>query len=204
MITVIFAPPRTGKSTLAARLAYLEHLKSKIGINTYDRVMCNFPLKYTYLFKKDDIGIYDLTGGLYKEHKRTLCIFDESALDFGNRDYKNFPKHISDHLRLHGHMFEDWVFFSQSFDIDKTIRNLTPELRYLKKCTIWPNMVKSLRIVKFMQVNEESHDLVDGFQFDPWYLRIFTTKRYYLPFYWGLFDSWDCPELEQKEFKRYE
>lgn len=204
MITVIFAPPRTGKSTLAARLAMLEYLKSKIGINNYDRVCCNFPLKHTYLFKKEDIGIYDLTGGNYKLHKKTLCLFDESALDFGNRDYKSFPKHISDHLRLHGHYLEDWVFFSQSFDIDKTIRNLTPELRYLKKCVFIPNTVKSLRIVKFMQVNEDSHDLVDGFQFDPWYLRIFTTKRYYLPLYWGLFDSWDCPDLCDKEFKRYD
>lgn len=204
MITVIFAPPRTGKSTLAARFAFWEHVKKKVGLNKYDRVMCNFPLKHTYLFTKDDIGIWDLTGGLSKEHKKTLCIFDEGALDFDNRSYKSFPKHIGDHLRLHGHLHEDWVFFSQSFDLDKTIRNLAPELRYLKKCTFLPNHIKSLRIVKYMQVNEETHDLVDGFQFDPWYARIFTTKRYYLPFYWGLFDSWDAPDLPQKDFKRFD
>lgn len=206
MITVIFAPPRTGKSTLAARFAFWEHVKSKIGLNSYDRVMSNFPLKYTYLYSKEDIGVVDLTGGLYKEHKKTLCILDEGALYFGNRDFKTMSKAASEHFRLHGHYFEDWVIFSQSFDIDKTIRNLAPELRYLKKCTLLPNHIKSLRILKFMQVNEDTKDLVDGFEFDPWYLRIFTTKRYFLPFYWGLFDSWECPDLPEKhpEFKRYE
>ena len=201
MITIIFAPPGVGKSSLCARFAAIEYLKSKIGIQKYDRVFCNFPVKYTYQFSKEDIGVFDFSG---PDHVSTLVLYDEASIDFHARFFKEMNKTQISHFKLHRKFHEDWIIFSQSFDVDKVIRDLAPELRFLKKCPLLPYHIKSLRINKSMIVDKEQHDLMDGFDFDPWYLRPFTTKRYYLPFYWGNFDTYDAPALQQKDFVFYE
>lgn len=197
MITIYFAPPGVGKSTLCARYAFFEHIKMKLGISKYDRVLCNYPVKYTYLFDKDSIGTWDMSS--------SLILMDESSIEFNNRDYKEMRQEKRDHFKLHRKYREDWVIFSQSYDdMDITIRRLCTEMYLLKKCTLLPYTVKALRIRKFVQVDDEHHTIVDGYSFDPWYLRIFTTRRYYLPFYWDMFDSWHAPKLPIKEYKYIE
>lgn len=210
MITFYFAKPGVGKSTLAARMAFWQHFKRRFGTQDYERVVANFPLKHTFLYRKEDIGVFDLTDGIYKDEngkqtdKKTLCILDEAGCEFNNRRFKEMTILQQEHFRKHRKYNEDWVIFSQSVDIDKVLRDLCPEMRYLKKCMFLPYTIKALRIVKFVDVDQEKHDIVDGFEFDPWFIRIFTTKRYYLPLYWDLFDSWDCPDLPHKDFKRYD
>lgn len=205
MITIYFAPPGVGKSSLCARFAFWEHVKSKLHMQTYDRVMCNFPVKYTYQFTKDDIGSYDLSWDVESNsRKSTLVLYDEASTDFHARFYKAMSISQIEHFKKHRKYNEDIAVFSQSFDVDKVIRELAPRLYYLKPCTFLPYHIKALRISKFMNVDNEQHDMCDGFKLDPWFLRIFTTRRYYLPFYWGMFDSWDPPELKHKEFDRIE
>lgn len=200
MITIYFAPPGVGKSTLIARFAFWEYVKQKIGISNYERVLCNYPVKHTYLFKKDDIGKYDLSDG----QKPTLVLYDEGGLDFLNRNFKTMQSEKIEHFKLARKYREDYMIFSQAFDLDLTIKNLAPRLYLLKKCWFWPFTIKALRVKKSIIVKEDTHDLCDGFEFDPWYIRWLTTKRYYLPPYWGMFDSWDAPALPRKDFKRYD
>lgn len=202
MITIYFAPPGVGKSTLAARFAMLEHIRSKLGISRYDRVYCNFPCKYTYQFDIDDYGKFN-TGG---SDKGSLILIDEIGICHNNRDWKSLSKETRDHYKLHRHYKEaDIIGFSQSYeDMDTTVRRLCTRMYLLRKCTILPYHVKALRITKQVTIDDERHEIVDGYSFDPWWLRWLTTKRYYLPFYWHMFDSWSCPQLPDKEFLYHE
>lgn len=200
MISVYFAPPGIGKSTLCARIAFWEHVKKKLHISKYNRVYSNFPLKYTYLYEKEDLGMFSFGDG----HNLILC--DEAGIWFYAREYKRMEKKQIEFFKLARHYHCDIILFSQSFDIDKSIRDNAPELRYLKRCTLLPYHIKALRIHKSIMVDEIQHQLLDGYEFDPIFTRIFTTRRYYLPFYWGMFDSWDAPDLEEKPggFKYYD
>ena len=199
MVKVYFAPPGVGKSSLCARIAFWEHIRKKLHLNNYDRVYCNFPLKHTYLFEKSDLGVFSFGEG------KNLILIDEAGIEFYGRQYKNMPQHQINFFKLARHYKCDIFLFSQSFDIDKSIRDLAPELRYIKKCTLLPHHVKALRIHKSIMVEEQQHQLIDGYEFDPLLTRIFSTRRYYLPFYWHMFDSWDTPDLPEKPsgFKHY-
>lgn len=202
MITVFFAPPGVGKTSLAARFAWWQWFRSKFGKSKYLRVYANFPLKHTYTFEKSDIGIFDFCPP--DEEGNFLMLMDEAGIDFNSRRFKEMTDQQIQHFKEHRHHSEDWYVFSQSFDVDKVLRDLTPELRYLKKCWFWPHTIKSLRIHKSMIVDDTSHQLLDGYEFDPPLLRLFTTKRYYLPPYWGMFDSWSKRPLKYKDFRRCE
>lgn len=202
MITVFFAPPGVGKTSLAARFAWWEWFRSKFHRNKYWRVYANFPLKHTYTFEKSDIGIFDFSSS--DDEDDVLNLLDEAGIDFNSRRFKEMTDQQIQHFKEHRHYREDWYVFSQSFDVDKVIRDLTPRLYYLKKCLIWPYTIKALRIHKSLVVDKEQKQLLDGYEFDPWFLRIFTTRRYYLPPYWGMFDSWNKRPLKFKEFRRCE
>ena len=209
MITIYFGSPGVGKSSLLARFALIHHIRSKLPkfLRKYDRVLSNYPIKHTYLFDKSDIGQFDLTMGGYKDktESNTLVLFDEAGVDFSARAYKLLKDYQNEHFRKHRKYREDWIVCSQVFnDMDKTIRDLAPRLYYLKKCTYLPYHIKALRLKKSCSVDDTSHQIIDGYEFDHWFIRIFTTRRFYLPFYWGLFESWDAPDLPYKEFKRYD
>lgn len=201
MITIFFAPPGAGKSTFCARFAWWNWFLKKFKLNTYERVLCNFPVKHTYLFEKDDIGVFDLSDG----KKTTLVLLDEVSVEFHARMYKSLQAYQIEHFKKHRKYHEDFIIFSQVFDdMDKVLRDLAPRLYYIKKSLFFPFTVKALRLRKSIMVDKDKHQVIDGYEFDPWYLRWLTTKRCYLPFYWGMFDSWDAPDLPTKTFKYYE
>ena len=207
MITIYFGSPGVGKSTLLARFAFWNWVRSKLPkrFHKYDRVMSNYPISHTYLFEKSDIGKYDLTMGGSDRKEKTLVLFDEAGVDFNARAYKQLLDFQNEHFRKHRKYREDWIVCSQVFnDMDKCIRDLSPRLFYLKRCTFWPYTVKALRLKKSCTVDDTSHQIIDGYEFDHWFIRIFTTRRFYMPFYWGMFESWDAPDLPYKEFKRYD
>ena len=201
MITIYFAPPGVGKTTILSRYSLWNYILSKFHLNRYNKVFSNFPCKYSWKFDKEDIGKYSLGS---ETEQPNLILLDESSIEFNNRDYKTMEKVQRDHFKLHRHYKEDWIIASQSYDdMDVTLRRLCDTMYLLKRCTILPYHVKAIRIRKFVQVDDEHHTIVDGYQFDPWYLRPFTTKRFYLPFYWHMFDSWDAPHLPFKKFIKY-
>lgn len=199
MITIFFAPPGVGKSTLAARFAVREHILKKFKREHYSRILCNFPLKYTEQFDKDDFGFFDMSP--QDPDSMTLILYDEMGVDMNNRAYKSMPQEAIRFLKYHRKYHCDIVGFSQSYaDMDVTARRLCTRMYLLKKCWFWPYMTKALRITKTISIDENTHDIVDAYEFDPWYLRPFTTKRFYLPFYWHAFDSWDAPKLPVKRY----
>lgn len=202
MISIYFAPPRTGKTTFLARIALIEHIKKKIGISNYVKVFANFPCKYTYQFDPyNDFGVYDMTD---EANGNVLILWDEIGISLNNRAYKLMSQSTIEAFKLHGHRHQDIIGCSQDYnDCDITVRRLATEFRLLKRCWFWPNMGKALRIHKSVGISEEK-EIIDAYQFDPLPIRIFTTRRFYMPLYWHMFDSWECKKLPSKTFDYHE
>lgn len=193
MIITFFGPVGVGKTTVLARYAFWEHIKKKFGKSQYREVLANLPCKHTKYFCKSDIGVKDTSG--------CLILWDEIAIDLNNRAYKDMKQNLIEHLKLHRHYKEDIYIFSQSYDdMDITLRRLSNRFYLLKRCTIWPHFVKALRITKTISIDEKTHEITDAYQFDHWLVRWLTTKRYYMPLYWHMFDSWTAPPLKKWEF----
>lgn len=196
MIKIYFAPPGVGKTTLAARFVFWEWIRSKLHRNRYKRVLCNFPCAHSFEFDTKQIGFVDMS--------ESLVLIDEIGIDMNNRNWANMPQETIRALKLHRHYKIDIIGFSQSYmDMDTTIKRMATEYRLLKKCWLWPFTVKALRITKTISIDDNTHDIVDAYQFDPWYIRWLTTKRYYMPLYWHMFDSWNAPKLPKAVFKEH-
>lgn len=186
VVSVYFGAPGSGKTSLAALMAS-ESLKK--GIPVYS----NVPIRGCYAVSASDLGVYDMSGG--------HLIVDEAGIEFNNRDFKSFPRAAHEFFKLHRHFRCHVDIFSQSYDdFDKKIR-LLAQRYYVVTRTAIPGLVKVQRYVKRVGVNDMTKDFCD--LFEP--VSIFaggTSFRWVRPA-WSLYDSWDCPPLEKKEFDIY-
>lgn len=82
--------------------------------------------------------------------------------------------------------------------MDITLRRLATEL-WLCRRTIFPFLFKTKRIAKTIRIDDQTHQIIDGYEFV-----IFSTKYTFAPRYWKLFDSYAAPELEKKEWHTYD
>ena len=182
--TLYFGIPGSGKSTIAALIAKKTMKRKK------RRVFSNFAIKGTYVLNKEDIGVYDMSN--------SLLIVDEAGVDYDNRNWKNnlnldqvyFYKHYR-------HYNCDIVMFSQSIDIDVKLRNLANEYRIVKKSMI-PFFVCTKAIKKKIDINKETGEIIDRYSFV-----FLSTKRYFSPKAWKLFNSYQRRELQNKKFDIY-
>lgn len=184
--TIYFGIPGSGKSTIASLIAKKELKKSKKG----RRVFSNFAIKGTYVLNKEDIGIYDMTN--------SLLIVDEAGVDYDNRNWKdNLTKEQVYFYKHYRHYLCDIAMFSQALDIDVKLRNLSDRYRIVRKSLI-PFYVITKEIRKKIDINKETGELIERF-----YWVFLSTKRYFSPKAWRLFNSYQRKELATKEYDIY-
>ena len=122
----IFAPPGTGKTTLAAKIVRDANKEGK-------KVYCNVPIISANIFDLKDLGKYDFS--------HSKIIIDEAGFEVSNR---NWHTNLNDEqikaLKLHRHD-----------EIDKKFRELTTKLIMLQKSKL-PLFVYALAIRKTMQL----------------------------------------------------
>lgn len=118
-LTMIFGKKGSGKSTTLTRLA-LEARKA--GKDVY----ANIPLPGAHLIKESDIGFFDIPP-------ESVLIVDEAGMIWDNRHFKNFKPEVRDWFKLQRHHRVRVYLASQTFDIDKKIRDLCDDM-YLVEC----------------------------------------------------------------------
>ena len=176
----VFAPPGTGKTTLAAHLvrdSFVNHGTKK--------VYSNVPIRGALKLDFKDLG----------KHEYRDCVFliDEAGIELSNR---NWQKNLDDDqiyvLKKHRHYNIDIYVFSQHYnDVDNKLRELTTQILFLKKSRI-PFFVHAKAVYKTM-------DLVNG-QFVEYYEWDKSNSfRFFIANTWAYFNSYDTTQLPQAE-----
>lgn len=180
-VIVYFGVPGSGKTTLAAKIAYKN---AKRGIKTYS----NVPIMGTLLISSADIGKVDISDG--------DMILDEAAIDFNNRSYKTMPKSTIEWFKLHRHYGIGTVHvFSQSYDdMDITLRRLQTVMFRLTR-TLIPGVFMTRRIGVSIDIDKDTHQVIERYRWS-------GLPRFHVGWrYWSMFDSWAAPALPACDFE---
>lgn len=192
MISLYLGLPGCGKTTLMTKLA-IE------GLRKYDHVYCNVRLNIPMVKYIDNsmVGKYQLENG--------LVLIDEGEIFAEARDYKNFPKSMSDWFMLHRHYKCDVAIFAQRFKgVDVKIRNLS-EKTWLVRRSVIPG-VSTVTPIDYKLIIPEDGDrageIIEGYKLPSRLVRLFTTKRFIRRPYYKFFDSWSAPRLQELNMPR--
>lgn len=189
-----FGKKGSGKSTTICKLAY--QYKKK-GWNVYSTI----PIPGTYGFNPKDIGKLMFPPN-------SAVLIDEVGMIFDNRNFKNFREDTRDWFKLQRHYGCAVHMFSQSYDVDVKLRNLTDNCflvtNWFNCITVCRKINRFITIVHADSGTGESH-LADDMDFTPWYTipfggAVFTWIPHWIPY----FDSFDAPVLPVNDFIFYD
>lgn len=192
---MLFGKKGSGKTTFITKMA-IKYMRK--GRKVYSTV----PVPGAYGFDPQKLGKLMF-------EPNSVVFFDEAGILFDNRDFKNFSKDKVEYLKLMRHYGVTIYMFSQAFDIDKKIRDLTD---YCYLVTNWFNCVsvarKINRRITIVHADKggtgESH-LADDMDFTPWFTIPFGGAIFtWIPAWTKYFNSFDAPELPLKEFTYYD
>lgn len=188
-MTMIFGKKGSGKSTLLTKMAYKYRKK---GWTVY----ATFPLPGCRTFDVSNVGDYTFDN-------HSCILIDEVGMIWDNRQYKQFKTSVRDWFKLQRH-YQCRVFLaSQTFDVDKKLRDLTDDM-YLVVCKarIFSYAKRILRKPCLVQpMGDQPGRLDEEYKFDsllfaPFGARMFT----YIPRWSPLFTSFDAPALPQMPY----
>ena len=177
--------PGSGKTTLCAWIAdyYL-----KRDVKVFSNVPISGCLKYDW---KVDFGHSDMSDSV------VLC--DEAGIYLNGRNWKyNFDNASLEVVKKFRHYKMTLHFFSQSCDEDPVVRNLAFRTYVVTKSII-PNFIKVRCVKKSIDIDENSHQLVDSHVWQKFSTRLVWGRKV-----WHLFDTHDCVPLPAKEFETWE
>lgn len=221
-LIMIFGKKGSGKSTLLTRYA-MEHIKKGWTVYSTEHIPGVFYIHPGYIgrYALDDFNFKPVNPDdffvlfrpfiklklkFFPKRPKVLLLIDEVGMIYDNRNYKNFSEAVRNFFKLQRHYHVKCIMFSQTFDVDKKLRDLTDAM-YLVK-----NFIRVFsygkKIIKRQTVSNDSADgsggkIVDEYEFEHFFVpgsRTFT----FIPRYSGHFNSHIAPELPHMEFEQVE
>lgn len=185
----IFAKKGQGKSTLLTKMA-LQHLKR--GWDVYSTE----PIPGCHLIAPEDIGYFEFPW-------HSLVVIDEIGMIWDNRNFKSFKPEVRDWFKLQRHRKIKVICASQSFDVDKKIRDLADDMFLLqKKFRVFSYGKRILKILDITEATGDSESrIVDNLKFDSlfWFWAGSRTLTF-IPAWTKYFNTFSAPELGTKDF----
>lgn len=179
----------SGKSTMLTRLAY-EHLRKGWSVYTTEHIPGTYHIDYK------DIGVFNIPAN-------SVLLVDEVGMVWDNRKYKDFPDHLRDWFKYQRHEGVKVYLFSQTFDVDKKIRDLTDNMYLVtNKLRVFAYAKRIIKVPDLVKPSAEGPARLDDvLKFDSiiWFWcgsRMFT----FIPRYAKLFDSHQRLGLPEKEY----
>ncbi|MEA4896588.1 MAG: zonular occludens toxin domain-containing protein [Oscillospiraceae bacterium] len=138
--------------------------------------------------------------GNYVPEVNSLLLLDEVSLIWDNRHFKEFKDCTKEFFRLQRHYKCIVYLFSQTFDVDKKIRDLSDRM-YL--CTQFMGRWSLLReIDKKIIITESSPDAESRVSENLSFCGIFSWRFIYIPRYQPYFESFVLPYKELLNFTK--
>lgn len=182
--------PGVGKSTLICKLSQ-EHLrKGWIAYSTEDTPGC-------YKFDaKEDFGKFHFS-------QNAAIFLDEVGLIWDSRDFKNFDKAVRNYIKKHRHYKIRIFMFSQDFDVDKKIRQCTPNLylviKYFGVLTICKKIKTKMTVVQ--PDGDHEGRIATSLVISPFLTAPFGGRIYcWIPKWYKYFNSFENEPLPFKPF----
>ena len=194
-LIMIFGKKGSGKNTLLTKWSIMYN---KLGYTVFsDSEIFN-----TYKLDTNWIGKYDFP-------KNSVLLIQEAGITWDNRNFKSFPQEVRDFFKLQRHKNVIVVLASQSFDVDKKLRDLTDEMylitNFMRIFSIAKRINKKITIQKSENNdNKSSSDqasfLTESYSFDLPFFWKFT----YIPRYVRYFNSFEASKLPLVQSEKYE
>lgn len=185
---MIFGKKGSGKSSYMIKLAY-RYLKKGFVVYT-NMEDCVIP----------GVRIINIKHiGDYVPEQHSLLLLDEVGMVWDNRDFKNFRTDVRDFFKLQRHYKVICYLASQTFDIDKKIRDLTDSMMLCTNLmTAWSlGRTISKRFVLTSPQGDSESRISEQLVFEkPW--RWHLT---YIPKYAKGYDSFQTPEKPPLPYK---
>ena len=211
-LIMVFGKKGAGKTTYLTKTAIKAIKKGK-------KVYSTIEIPGTVLFNPTDIGYYDFDP-------ESIVLIDEVGMVWDNRDYKNFKPQTRDFFKLQRHAKLKIYLFSQTFDIDKKLRDLTDEMYLLtNRLRIWSlarRIDKTITISKSIDAegNKMNSTLIEDYKFAPlifpgsleitfiprWIVFYDSYEYIYKEMIHGIFQEFSeraLPFLDNKYFKKF-
>lgn len=188
---MIWGKKRSGKTTLLQKFAIMYQKK---GYTTFS----NVELFGCYHFDPKDFGHKQLP-------RHSVLLIDEISLLYDSRNFKSFDLAISNYVRLLGHKDNIVICASQTWDIDKRLRDLTDELYLCVKVLSVFSIAKRIKKVptlhKPLQL-ENGSSAGEGFISEDFKYYPFTMWKFtFIPRWAQFFNSFDdtpLPSVDRK------
>lgn len=184
---MIFGKKGSGKSTYLVKLA-LDYQKK--GYKVYTN-MDDMIVPEVRHFKEDDLG-------QFVPEKNSVILWDEAGMKFDNRNFRNFSTETRDFFILQRHYKVIVYLVSQSYNVDKKLRDLVDRMYLVQNIAIVYTLIRPIRktITLTESTSEAESRIAENLKFE-W---LFSWKLVKLTKYTKYFESFVVPEKPQLTF----
>ena len=191
-LIMVFGKKGSGKSTFITKTA-IKYIKK--GYTVYSTI----PVPGTRIFDVEMLG-------RFTPEPESIIFCDEVGMVWDNRQYKNFRPEVRDWFKLQRHYRCTVYLFSQTFDIDVKLRNLTDAMYLLKMHAGIISVARRIRrnIVIVSPSGDSESRIADNLEFEPLILQLFGFQSIiftWVPAWVKYFDSFATPSLPSIPYK---
>ena len=181
-LVMIFGKKGSGKSSYLAKLAKDNLKKKRIVYTNMDDLMIPGIRKF---------DINDL--GDFVPEKDSIILIDEAGIVYDNRNFKKFKESQRDFYKYQRHYRCTIYLASQTFDVDKKLRDLVDSMILVQNIGIVYTLLRPIK--KTITLTEATADsesrITENLKFTwPFSWRIFKLTKYS-----QLFESFKTPDL---------
>lgn len=183
----------------AGKTTYLTRMSIKFNRDGW-HVFSNTEIFGTYKLNTDWIGRFDFP-------EKSVLLLDEVGMIWDNRNFKSFPSEVRDFFKLQRHKRVYVIMASQSFDIDKKLRDLTDEMFLLQN--LFNVFTVAKKINKYQTIsnqdnNDNSNDSISCLTETYKFSSFFSWQWIYNPRYFKFFNSFESVKLPQAPKSKYQ
>lgn len=192
-LIMVFGQKGAGKTTYLCKLTQTFLKKGRPVYST-----CDMP--GAYKIEGTDVGRVQFPPG-------SVILMDEVGMLYDNRNWKNgnMTSEVRDYFKLQRHYKHTVYLFSQAFDVDVKLRNLTDYMYMLVNFFGFLTVGKQIRrhFVVVKPMGDAESRIADEYIISPFLMTPFGARIFvYIPKWCKLFDSHEAPELPHKDFMK--